>query len=120
MISYEPFWNTLERSGENWYTLTTKYRMSFSTLSRLKNGKDISIENYTVDGHKAAVVNYHDENEHDIAWVDKNDNLNVDNGEAKDIVTDELLDQNLRPLSENDNLMADAGADVDIDPSVGV
>jgi len=44
----------------------------------------------------------------------------VDNGEAKDIVTDELLDQNLRPLSENDNLMADAGADVDIDPSVGV
>jgi hypothetical protein len=84
------------------------------------NGKDISIENYTVDGHKAAVVNYHDENEHDIAWVDKNDNLNVDNGEAKDIVTDELLDQNLHPLSENDNLMADSGAGVDIDPSVGV
>lgn len=44
MISYEPFWNTLERSGENWYTLTTKYRMSFSTLSRLKNGKDISMK----------------------------------------------------------------------------
>lgn len=44
MISYEPFWRTLERSSENWYTLSVKHHMSFSTLSRLKNGKDISMK----------------------------------------------------------------------------
>ena len=44
MISYEPFWKTLELSGENWYTLTGTHHISFSTLSRLKNGKDISMK----------------------------------------------------------------------------
>lgn len=44
MISYAPFWRTLERSNENWYTLNVKHHMSFSTLSRLKNGKDISMK----------------------------------------------------------------------------
>lgn len=43
MISYEPFWETLKASSENWYTLTTKHHISFSTLSRLKNGQDISM-----------------------------------------------------------------------------
>ena len=43
MISYEPFWKTLEASSENWYTLTNQHHISFSTLSRLKNGKDISM-----------------------------------------------------------------------------
>lgn len=42
MISYSPFWNTLERSNENWYTLTNKYNMSHSTLHRLKHNKDIT------------------------------------------------------------------------------
>lgn len=42
MIDYTPFWNTLEKSDENWYTLTTKHHMSTSTLHRLKHGKDIS------------------------------------------------------------------------------
>jgi len=44
VISYEPFWKTLAQSPENWYTLTTKHHLSFSTLSRLKNGQDISLK----------------------------------------------------------------------------
>lgn len=43
MIDYSPFWKTLEQSEENWYTLNNKYHISFSTLSRLKNNKDISM-----------------------------------------------------------------------------
>ncbi|MCM1064688.1 MAG: helix-turn-helix domain-containing protein [Eubacterium sp.] len=42
MINYSPFWNTLEQSDENWYTLTKKHNMSDSTLHRLKHNKDIS------------------------------------------------------------------------------
>ena len=34
MIDYSPFWETLEKSNENWYTL--------STLHRLKHNKDVS------------------------------------------------------------------------------
>ena len=75
------------------------------------DGKDISVENYEVDGHKAAVLNFHDEDEHDIAIVDKNDNLQIDDAEAKDIVTGELLDSNLNPMSESDILAADNDID---------
>ena len=42
MIDFEPFWNTLEKSSENWYTLTSKHHLSHSTLHRLKHNKDIS------------------------------------------------------------------------------
>ncbi len=42
MIDYTPFWNTLEKSEENWYTLTKKHNISSGTMSRLKNNKDIS------------------------------------------------------------------------------
>lgn len=42
MIDYTPFWNTLEKSDENWYTLTNRHHMSHSTLHRLKHNKDIS------------------------------------------------------------------------------
>ena len=42
MISYSPFWKTLEKSKENWYTLTVKHRISSSTLHRLNNNKDVS------------------------------------------------------------------------------
>ena len=42
MISYTPFWKTLETSDENWYTLTNKHHLSHSTLHRLKHNKDIS------------------------------------------------------------------------------
>lgn len=44
MIDYSPFWKTLEKSDENWYTLTRKHRISDSTLSRLKHNKDISMK----------------------------------------------------------------------------
>lgn len=42
MIDYSPFWDTLKRSPENWYTLTTNHHISHSTLHRLKHNKDIS------------------------------------------------------------------------------
>ena len=42
MIDYSPFWETLEKSSENWYTLTNKHHMSHSTLHRLKHNKDVS------------------------------------------------------------------------------
>ena len=42
MIDYKPFWLTLEKSEENWYTLTNKHHLSHSTLHRLKHNKDIS------------------------------------------------------------------------------
>ena len=42
MIDYSPFWKTLENSNENWYTLTSKHKMSHSTLHRLKHNKDVS------------------------------------------------------------------------------
>lgn len=42
MIDYTPFWETLEKSTENWYTLTNKHHLSNSTLHRLKHNKDVS------------------------------------------------------------------------------
>ncbi len=42
MIDYSPFWETLQNSKENWYTLTNKHNMSHSTLHRLKHNKDVS------------------------------------------------------------------------------
>lgn len=42
MIDYSPFWETLECSEENWYTLTSKHNISHSTMHRLKHNKDIS------------------------------------------------------------------------------
>lgn len=42
MIDYSPFWETLGKSKENWYTLTTKHNLSNSTLHRLKHNQDVS------------------------------------------------------------------------------
>lgn len=42
MIDYSPFWDTLAKSSENWYTLTNKHNLSHSTLHRLKHNKDVS------------------------------------------------------------------------------
>ncbi len=42
MIDYTPFWNTLEKSNENWYTLTQKHSINPATLHRLKHNKPIS------------------------------------------------------------------------------
>lgn len=44
MIDYSPFWETLEKSNENWYTLTNKHYLSHSTLHRLKHNQDISMK----------------------------------------------------------------------------
>lgn len=44
MIDYSPFWETLEKSNENWYTLTNKHNLSHSTLHRLKHNQDISMK----------------------------------------------------------------------------
>lgn len=44
MIDYSPFWKTLKDSGQNWYTLITRHHISSSTLSRLKNNKDVSLK----------------------------------------------------------------------------
>lgn len=42
MIDYTPFFETLSKSSESWYTLTNRHGISFSTLSRLKNNKHVS------------------------------------------------------------------------------
>ena len=42
MIDYSPFWVTVERTGNNWYTLANKLHISNSTLHRLKHNKDVS------------------------------------------------------------------------------
>ena len=44
MISYEPFWNTLEKSELNWYKLVhnEKYNISPNLLTRLKHNQPIS------------------------------------------------------------------------------
>lgn len=42
MIDYTPFWDTLKRQHESWYTMTRNHNVSFSTLHRLKHNMDIS------------------------------------------------------------------------------
>ena len=42
MISYEPFWKTLERKGVSTYTLINKYGISSATIDRMKKGGGIS------------------------------------------------------------------------------
>ena len=42
MIDYFPFWETLNKSTESWYTLTHHHHLSDSTLNRLKHNKDVT------------------------------------------------------------------------------
>ena len=42
MIDYVPFWKTLEKSDENWYTLVHKHNINPATLHRLKHNLPIS------------------------------------------------------------------------------
>lgn len=42
MISYEPFWDTLDLSDDSTYTLIKKYHISSSTLNRMRHNKDIT------------------------------------------------------------------------------
>lgn len=44
MISYEPFWNLLEKLSETQYSLIHNYGFSGSTIYRLKHNKPISTE----------------------------------------------------------------------------
>lgn len=47
MISYRPFWETLERSGETQYSLIHKRGVSPSAINRLKHNKNLQME--TID-----------------------------------------------------------------------
>jgi len=42
MISYKPFWNTLDAKGISTYTLINQYGISSSTINRLRHDKPIS------------------------------------------------------------------------------
>lgn len=42
MIIFDPFWNTLKKKNISTYTLINKYKISSSTISRLRNNKPIS------------------------------------------------------------------------------
>jgi len=42
MITYEPFWRTIEKNNVSTYTLINKYKMSSSTIARLRHNKPIS------------------------------------------------------------------------------
>ena len=42
MISYKPFWKTLEQSPESTYTLINKYHISGSTIDRLRHDRPLN------------------------------------------------------------------------------
>ena len=42
MISYEPFWDTLRNSAESTYTLIKNYRVSSSTIDKLRKNKPLN------------------------------------------------------------------------------
>ncbi len=42
MISYEPFWRTLQKKKITTYTLINKYNISSATIDRMKKGGGIS------------------------------------------------------------------------------
>lgn len=42
MISYRPFWITLQESTETTYTLINKYHVSSATLDKLRKNKPLS------------------------------------------------------------------------------
>ncbi len=42
MIVYTPFWKTIEKKGITTYALIKKYKISSSTVSRLRHNKPLS------------------------------------------------------------------------------
>lgn len=42
MISYRPFWETLEKSAETTYTLINKHRISSAILDKLRKDKPMN------------------------------------------------------------------------------
>lgn len=71
------------------------------------------VDHYDVDGHHGMVIDFNDEDQHDIAIVDVNDNEEIDDGEAMDMTTGEILDANLNPMDPMVDLTADTPDEVD-------
>lgn len=42
MISYHPFWQTLQSSSESTYTLIKNHRISSSTIDKLRKNKPVN------------------------------------------------------------------------------
>ncbi|MBO4863142.1 MAG: helix-turn-helix domain-containing protein [Eubacterium sp.] len=42
MISYNPFWDTLQKSKETTYTLITKHHISSATIDKLRKNKPLN------------------------------------------------------------------------------
>ncbi len=42
MISYQPFWNTIQKKGITTYTLINEYKVSRSLIDKLKHNKGLS------------------------------------------------------------------------------
>ena len=42
MVVYTPFWNTLKNSKESTYTLIKNYRISSSTIDKLRKNKPLN------------------------------------------------------------------------------
>lgn len=42
MISYKPFWVTLQASAESTYTLITRHHISSSTIDKLRKNKPVT------------------------------------------------------------------------------
>lgn len=42
MISYRPFWKTLENSNESTYTLITKHKVSSAIIDKLRKNKPMN------------------------------------------------------------------------------
>ena len=42
MISYQPFWNTLDASSETTYTLISKHHISSATIDKLRKNKPMN------------------------------------------------------------------------------
>ena len=43
MISYRPFWNTLEKSNTNTYELITFYRVSGNTIQKMRDNENLTL-----------------------------------------------------------------------------
>ena len=42
MISYNPFWNTLQKSGETTYTLINRHHVSSAIIDKLRKNKPMN------------------------------------------------------------------------------
>ncbi|SEP82615.1 DNA-binding transcriptional regulator, XRE family [Lachnospiraceae bacterium NE2001] len=42
MINYEPFWNTIKKSGVSTYSLINRHHISSATIQKLRHNKPIN------------------------------------------------------------------------------